>query len=167
MRFLSLIVLLVALPLFAQTQAPDASLFVGPPQSAPLDGATLERRTDEVSALLRCPVCQGLAVADSKAEMAVNMRRQVHDLLARGYTEQQILGYFEQSYGEFVLLRPKFEGLNAMVWLLPLLVLIAGAFVVFRKMKKLARPPTDNPPPTTDNDSYLAQVRQLVGGDKK
>lgn len=159
------LLLLIALPLLAQTKVPDAAQFVGQPAGTPLGGATLERRTAEISALLRCPVCQGLAVADSPAEMAINMKRQVHELLSRGYTEQQILSYFEQSYGEFVLLRPKFEGLNAMVWLLPLLALLAGAFVVFRKMRNLHEPATGNKPPVTD--PYLAQVRQLVGGDKK
>ena len=107
MRFLSLIVLLVALPLVAQTQAPDASHFVGPPQSAPLAGATLGGGPLRSSALLRCPVCQGLGRrADSKAEMAVNMKGAGPRLCSRGYTQQQILDYFEQSYGEFVLLRP-------------------------------------------------------------
>lgn len=160
-----LLLLVIALPLLAQTRVPDAAQFVGAPAGQPLGGATLERKTAEVSALLRCPVCQGLAVADSPAEMAINMRRQVHDLLSRGYSERQILSYFEQSYGEFVLLRPKFEGLNAMVWLLPLFALIAGAFVVFRKMKKLHQPAAGNRQPVAD--PYLAQVRQLVDGDKK
>lgn len=169
---IGILLLVIAFPLFAQTRVPDAAQFVGAPAGQPLGGATLERKTAEVSALLRCPVCQGLAVADSPAEMAINMRRQVHDLLSRGYTEQQILSYFEQSYGEFVLLRPKFEGLNAMVWLLPLLVLIAGSFVVFFKMKKLHEPATHARQQSTDDkspaaDPYLAQVRQLVDGEKK
>ena len=92
-------------PAPVSVQVPDAAQFVGQPKGVPLTGETLRERTDQVSALLRCPVCQGLAVADSKAEMAVNMKHQVNALLARGYTEDQILSYFEQSYGQFVLLR--------------------------------------------------------------
>ncbi|HUP50189.1 MAG TPA: cytochrome c-type biogenesis protein [Thermoanaerobaculia bacterium] len=168
------LLLTTALPLPAQPDpppaphVPDASQFVGQPAGAPLEGAALDRRTSEVSALLRCPVCQGLAVADSPAEMAVNMKGQVRELLSRGYTEEQILSYFEQSYGQFVLLRPKFEGLNMLVWLFPVIVLILGAAIVWVKVKKLekgpARPPVQAA--VAEEDPYLARVRDLVGGGK-
>lgn len=152
------------------TQVPDASQFVGPPQGRPLSGEELHVRTNQVGALLRCPVCQGLSVADSPAEMAVNMKGQVRDLLARGYTEEQILRYFEQSYGQFVLLKPKFEGFNRLVWLLPGIALLIGLAVVFLKLRNLKRgsdvtPPA--PPAAVAEDPYLAQVRELVGEGKK
>ncbi|HEY8713290.1 MAG TPA: cytochrome c-type biogenesis protein CcmH, partial [Thermoanaerobaculia bacterium] len=82
--------------------------------------------------------------------------RQVHALLARGYTRDQILDYFERSYGQFVLLKPKFQGVNALVWVLPLIVLGIGAAIVFGKMKRLRRP----------SDPYLDRVRNLVSGGK-
>ena len=157
----------LALLLLLQLKVPDAATFVGPPQGKPLAGQPLVQRTNEVSALLRCPVCQGMAVADSPAEMAVNMKAQVHELLARGYTEEQILKYFELSYGQFVLLRPKFEGVNRLVWLLPLGALLAGIAIVFFALKKLesrAAPPASAPAPASD--PYLSRVRDLVGGDK-
>jgi cytochrome c-type biogenesis protein CcmH len=147
--------------------APDAANFVGAPKGAPLTGEALKTETHKVASLLRCPVCQGMSVADSPAEMAVNMKGQVRELLARGYTEEQILRYFELSYGQFVLLKPKFEGVNALVWILPLIGLILGAMVVIAKMKKLEKPPaTTEQPATPDEDPYLAQVRDLVGGGK-
>jgi cytochrome c-type biogenesis protein CcmH len=150
------------------TQAPDAQMFVGPPQGKPLTGAELDTKTHEVSALLRCPVCQGMSIADSPSEMAVNMKHQVGALLARGYTQDQILRYFEQSYGQFVLLKPKFQGVNTLVWVLPVLALAIGAVIVVSKMKKLeaGAPATSNQPPATE-DPYLDQVRQLVGGGKE
>ncbi len=155
--------LLVALLL--QT-APDAATFVGAPQGTPLSGAALEARTVEVAALLRCPVCQGMSIADSPSEMAVNMKHQVHDLLARGFTEEQILDYFERSYGQFVLLKPKCRGVTSLVWVLPVLVLAIGAVLAISKMKKLERP--GNPAAErTDDDPYLARVRDLTRGGKK
>ncbi len=153
----------LALLLLLQLKVPDAATFVGPPQGTPLSGAVLERRATEVSALLRCPVCQGMSVADSPAEMAVNMKAQVHALLARGYTEEQILKYFELSYGQFVLLRPKFEGVNRLVWLLPLGALLAGIAIVWFALKKLGSRPVEAAPL---DDPYLSRVRDLVGGDK-
>jgi cytochrome c-type biogenesis protein CcmH len=144
------------------TAAPDASIFVGPPQGPQLTGAVLDTRTQEVASLLRCPVCQGMSIADSPSEMAVNMKHQVRDLLSRGYTQEQILDYFERSYGQFVLLKPKFQGVNALVWLLPLAIVAIGAGIVVSKMKKLERAP-DKVETSAETDPYLESVRRLVG----
>ena len=165
-----LLALLIATSMFAQgsLKVPDAAQFVGQPKGAPLAGEPLFRRTNELAALLRCPVCQGLSVADSPSEMAVNMKAQVKELLARGYTEEQILQYFELSYGQFVLLKPKFEGMSSLVWVIPVAALLLGVFIVFFKIRKLeARRPTNNQQLTTDNDPYLDRVRDLVAGDKR
>jgi len=161
----------ILLVLLLSLKVPDAEQFVGSPKGAPLAGAPLFQRTQEVASLLRCPVCQGMSVADSPSEMAINMKEQVRELLARGYTEEQILKYFELSYGQFVLLKPKFEGVNSLVWLLPLVVLVGGGAIVFMKIKKLEKGPAAvEPPPPSDTDPdvdpYLARVRDLVSGDK-
>ena len=123
-----------------------------------ISGADLDARTNRVASLLRCPVCQGMSVADSPSEMAVNMKREVRDLLQRGYTEEQVLDHFERSYGQFVRLKPKFEGVNALVWLLPIFAVILGALIVMNKMKRLKTPASDDP--------YLTRVRDLVAGSK-
>src|SRR4051812_27882167 len=151
--------------LAATTAAPDASIFVGAPQAAPLSGPALDAKTQEVASLLRCPVCQGMSIADSPSEMAVNMKHQVRELLARGYTQEQILEYFERSYGQFVLLKPKFQGVNALVWLLPLAIVAIGAVVVVGKAKKLQQQaaPPDKIETATQADPYLESVRRLVG----
>ena len=127
-----------------------------------MTGEALNRRSAEIAGLLRCPVCQGLSIADSPSEMAANMKGQVHELLSRGFTQEQILRYFELSYGQFVLLKPKFEGVNALVWILPVLALVVGAVIVVLKMRKLqAAPP---PVVKTDEavDPYVARVRELL-----
>ena len=177
MRKLSLIaLLLLAVPLFAQTanvKVPDADTLVGAPKGQPLIGDELTRTTQEIASTIRCPVCQGLSIADSPAEMAQNMKAQVRELLSRGYKRDQILSYFERSYGQFVLLAPKFQGVNSLVWTLPILGLIFGIFVVFMKMKSLEKAPvasSGNQEPATgnsDSDPYLARVRELVKGDQQ
>lgn len=114
----------------AQEPPEDPARVVGPPRGPHLQGAALEARADEVAGLLRCPVCQGLSVADSPSTMASNMRAQVRELVAAGYDEEQILSYFERSYGEFVRLKPPLRGVNWLVWLAPLLGLLLGAVVI-------------------------------------
>jgi cytochrome c-type biogenesis protein CcmH len=157
-------VTVLAFVLLLQLQVPDAAQFVGPPKGTPLMGAALDQRTHEVGSLLRCPVCQGMSIDDSPSEMAINMKGQVRELLARGYTEEQILDYFEKSYGQFVLLKPK----SPLVWLLPMFALVLGVVVVFFKLKNLQQAPqtTSNQQPATADDPYLARVRDLVGGEK-
>jgi cytochrome c-type biogenesis protein CcmH len=169
MRKRSLIaVLLFVVPLFAQTtnlKVPDADTIVGAPKGQPLAGDELTRTTQDLASSIRCPVCQGLSIADSPAEMAQNMRAQVRELLSRGYTREQILSYFERSYGQFVLLKPKFQGVTSLVWTLPIFALILGIVIVFMKMKSLEKAP----PPTVEevDDPYLARVRDLVKGDSQ
>ena len=130
--------------------------------STPPQGDELARQTQEIASRLRCPVCQGLSVADSPSEMAVNMKTEVRDMLARGYTREQIEAHFVRSYGEFVLLAPKFEGVNALVWILPIAALLLGAFVVRTKLRRLAAAPR----PRKD-DPDLARVRELVKGERE
>lgn len=159
-----------------EARVPDAAQFVGQPAGKPLTGEALEKESHRVGGLLRCPVCQGLSVADSPAPMAVNMKEQVRALLTRGYTEKQILAYFERSYGQFVLLEPKFEGVNTLVWLLPIAALLLGGGVLFLKMRNLgkelptnvavAEPGAAADAPALPEDPYVARVRELVSGGK-
>jgi cytochrome c-type biogenesis protein CcmH len=94
--------------------------------------------------------------------MAQDMKHQVRELLARGYSQEQILAYFERSYGQFVLLKPKFQGVAALVWLLPVAALIFGAIVVLSKAKQLERGPEVVAETAPVEDPYLARVRELV-----
>jgi cytochrome c-type biogenesis protein CcmH len=163
--FLAALLQLTAADTAQQIKVPDAAQIVGPPQSTPIAGAELERRTMSLASQLRCPVCQGLAIGDSPSIMAANMKAQVRELLQRGYTDAQILSYFERSYGGFVLLKPKFQGVNALVWLLPVLVLAIGVVIVVSKAKKLESEPVkaaESAPAKVDDDPYLARVREMV-----
>jgi cytochrome c-type biogenesis protein CcmH len=108
--------------------AADAAM--GQPRGKPLSGSALDDRTQEVGALLRCPVCQGLSVADSPSSMARNMKAEVREKLAAGYDEEQIVAHFERSYGEFVRLKPRAQGVNLLVWIGPLAALVAGGGIV-------------------------------------
>ena len=159
----------------AQDQAPggEPARVVGAPRGPALSGAALDARTEEIAGLLRCPVCQGLSVADSPATMAVNMRAQVRELVALGYDREQILAYFEHSYGEFVRLEPPLRGVNWLVWLGPILALAAGAFFVARALGArrgaAAAETAPLPGPATLPDDpelarYVRRVRELAYG---
>ncbi|MCO4744240.1 MAG: cytochrome c-type biogenesis protein CcmH [Proteobacteria bacterium] len=90
----------------------------GPP-GPPISGAELDARGKETSLLLRCPSCQGLSVYDSPATSARTMKRRIYDLLAAGYSQEQVEAYFVSRYGEWVLLQPKAHGLTWALWVVP------------------------------------------------
>jgi cytochrome c-type biogenesis protein CcmH len=95
----------------------------------------LERRTRDVASGLRCPVCQGLSIADSPSELALEMKGLVREQLAAGKTPDEIEGYFIEKYGEWVLLEPRAQGLNLLVYLLPVALVIGGAAFVLRYVR--------------------------------
>ncbi len=138
---------------------------IGEPKGRPLTAEELDRVTNEVSSRMRCPVCQGLSVADSPTPSAVAMKEEVRQFLAAGYTDTQILTYFEQSYGEFIRLEPKATGFNLLVWILPIAALLAGLAVVIRRV---SRPDSSDaqgdasPSAESDLETYLEQVRREV-----
>ena len=138
--------LVVLTPLSVSAQAPAAPGQDPAPLGPPLAGAALDRATEEVSSLMRCPVCQGLSVADSPASSAVDLKAEVRRMLALGYTRDQVIAAFERSYGEFIRLEPKAEGFNWLVWLMPMLALAVGALVIFFRLRpKRPAPPTSIP----------------------
>ncbi len=151
--------------------APDPRGIVGEPRRAPLQGAALDAETKRIAGLLRCPVCQGLSVADSPVGMAVDMRVQVRDMVAAGYDEEQVLVYFEKSYGEFVRLEPPLRGVNWVVWAGPLAALLAGGALVVRFLRGSRAVAPAEPPPAADalpDDPelarYVLRVRELAYG---
>jgi cytochrome c-type biogenesis protein CcmH len=172
---LVLVLVALALPAAAQTEVrtPSPQQIVGAPKGSPLAGAALEAKTKEVASLLRCPTCQGLSIFDSPATMAVNMKAQTRDLLAQGYTKDQILAYFEASYGEFVRLNPKMTGVNWLVWAAPLLLLAGGIWAVVSFLRRsaareaVAAPQADVATEETidpELQPYLLRVRELAYG---
>lgn len=152
-----------------------AADIVGAPRGTPLTGASLEAESWRVGSLLRCPVCQGASIVDSPAPTAVNMRTQVHAMLAAGYTERQVLAYFEHSFGAFVRLEPSTRGVNLALWLAPVAALAAGGALLFaflrRSQGSAAAPRHDSAdaaslasvqPDDPRLKEYLARVRALT-----
>jgi cytochrome c-type biogenesis protein CcmH len=109
------------------------------PGSPQMVAADVEAQVREIAQQLRCPVCQGLSVGDSPSELAHEMREVVRDQLRQGKTRAEVLDYFVQRYGEWILLAPPKRGFNLVVWVLPFLLLPVGAVAVYAGTRRWVR----------------------------
>lgn len=114
-----------------------AALLSAPPAPA----AVSEEAVNQVARRLRCVVCQNLSVADSPSEMARQMRDLIRERLERGESPDQVVTYFVERYGEWVLLAPRPRGFNLLVWLAPGAALLLGLGVVARLLTRWRRVP--------------------------
>ncbi len=94
-----------------------------------------EARIDRLGRMLRCPVCRGVPIAESPSAVAVEMMSLLKEQVKEGKKDAEILHYFEERYGEWVLLEPKPEGMNWGVWLLPGFFLVGGGVLILRRVR--------------------------------
>jgi cytochrome c-type biogenesis protein CcmH len=104
-----------------------------------LDDPVLEQRARDISGQLRCMVCQNESIDESHAELAHDLRVLVRDRLKKGDTDQEAIDYIADRYGEFVLLKPRFNMRNLLLWATPLIVLMGGAALALTTARRRGR----------------------------
>jgi cytochrome c-type biogenesis protein CcmH len=125
------------------------ALFVGPaaaldPQEQLKDPA-LESRAREISAGLRCLVCQNQSIDDSDAPLARDLRLVVRDQLVKGGSDDQVIDYIVKRYGEFVLLKPRLRLNTLILWLTPIILLTGGLVLAARVIRRQPATPAARP----------------------
>jgi cytochrome c-type biogenesis protein CcmH len=126
-----------------------------------LKDPTLEKRAREISAGLRCLVCQNQSIDDSDAQLAKDLRLLVRERLTAGDTDEQVHGFLVQRYGEFVLLKPTFGTHTLLLWLTPALVLSLGGIGAYAALRR--RPQSSAPALDPDEQRRLDE---LLGRDR-
>jgi len=137
--------------------APGTAFAVTPDEM--LKDPALEARARDLSQELRCMVCQNQSIDDSDAPLAHDLRVLVRERIKSGDSDPQVLDYLVARYGEFILLRPRFELHNLLLWCLPPLALIlgfAGLIVAARRRKKA------EPEPVTLSAAEQRRLATLV-----
>ena len=123
-----MLTLMVSFSVIAQvSEVPEPLVFANQQQQARFDKLTLE---------LRCLVCQNQNLADSDAPLAHDLRREVHQMLMSGQSNEQIKQFLVERYGDFVLYRPPVQKNTYLLWLAPLLLLLAGGLILRSSINK-------------------------------
>ena len=121
----------------------------------------LEARVMAVSEELRCLVCQNQTIADSHADLAVDLRNQIRSKLQAGESERQIKDFMVERYGDFVLYRPPLKATTVLLWVGPFALLALAAFTLWRTIRQRAQRLASAPP----SDADLARARRLLKPD--
>jgi len=147
--WLALLLFGLAGPLAAQEAQPLA------------EDPVLEAKVMRIAEELRCLVCQNETIAASHADLAVDLRKQIRQKLQQGQSEQQILDFMVQRYGDFVLYRPPVKSSTWLLWGGPFLLLaaaLAGLTLTIRRRRSLASTPLQG--------DEAERVRRLLGEEK-
>ena len=95
-----------------------------------------EERYNNLIAELRCLVCQNQNLADSNAELAVDLRRKTYEMVSKDKTEKEIANYMVQRYGDFVLYRPPLNSSTLLLWVGPFIILLVGVTLLIRTIRR-------------------------------
>lgn len=146
MRWLALIFLLIP----ALVQAEEARSLAENPVA--------EARLKQLAVELRCLVCQNQTLADSNAPLAEDLRREVREMIAKNMSDQEIIDFLVQRYGDFVLYRPQWKASNILLWVGPFLLLGVGAAALVVALRRRGQGGGDAP--VTDEERR--RVEQLL-----
>lgn len=138
MRAVVQMLLFVILAMMADTAA--WAVDSAPPIEDAEDAALYERLIHEV----RCLVCQNQTIGDSTAPLAADLRNEIRRLILEGKSEAEVEQFLLDRYGDFALYRPRFQKNTALLWLTPVLLVLAGIVVLVRILQRRARMPIED-----------------------
>jgi cytochrome c-type biogenesis protein CcmH len=122
--------------------------------AATVEETAADQRVRNISKQLRCAVCQNESVYDSNADLAVQMRALIREKVEAGASDEEIVAYFVSRYGDYILMEPRKEGVNWLLWLAPLWLLAAGILLVLGLVKRWRREGAAGPA-VPDPDGHL------------
>jgi len=131
--FLSLLLLCVTPSVIARDAQPNS------------EDPAVEQRLHKLSQELRCLVCQNETLADSRADLAEDLRREIREQIKAGKSDQEIIQFLTARYGQFILYRPQVTPTTYLLWFGPFVLLLGGLFVLFHYIKQRRDALTEKP----------------------
>src|SRR6266568_5767153 len=114
-------------------------------RAQPTDDVQLEQRMQALTQQLRCLVCRNETLADSPADVAEDLRRQIRDQMKAGKSDQEIVAFLHERYGDFVLYKPPVKSTTYLLWFGPFVLLIGGTFLLYQYVGRRRRMIADKP----------------------
>ena len=105
-------------------------------EEIPSDDPVIEQRLANLSKQLRCLQCQNQTLADSPAGLAADLRREIRVQMKAGKSDQEIIAFLTQRYGDFILYKPRVTFTTYLLWFGPFVLLLGGLYVLFRYIKQ-------------------------------
>ena len=134
------------LTVLGMTQSWGGSPLPGVDANGLIQDPVLQGRFESITHELRCLVCQNESIADSNVELASDLRRQVREMLVAGKSDDAILDYMTDRYGEFVRFSPPLEAKTLLIWGAPFIVLLVGVGIIVGIVRRRSRMPIDDEP---------------------
>ena len=128
---LSILLGILAFPALAGEARPNA------------ENPEIEARLNRLAADLRCLVCQNESLAGSRADLAEDLRREIRTQMLQGKSDQEVIRYLTDRYGDFVLYRPPFKPVTYLLWGAPVLFLLIGGSVWYGVLRRRRRQPAE------------------------
>ncbi|MGI8918833.1 MAG: cytochrome c-type biogenesis protein [Pyrinomonadaceae bacterium] len=125
----------------------------------------IEKRLQALSQELRCLVCQNETLADSRAGLAEDLRREIRDQVKAGKSDKEIIAFLTARYGDFVLYRPRVTPTTYLLWFGPFILLGVGLLVLYRQLKQRRKQITQHP--LTDQDRRRLDELLAASNDKE
>ena len=135
-----------------------------PPASG--EDPAVEKRLQTLSKELRCLVCQNETLADSQAGLAEDLRREIREQIKTGKTEQEIISFLTQRYGQFILYRPQVTPTTYLLWFGPFVLLLGGLFILFRYIRQRRDSITEKPL-TNEEKRRASELLASTSGEQK
>jgi cytochrome c-type biogenesis protein CcmH len=129
-------------------------------EAQPNEDPKIEQRMKALTEQLRCLVCQNETLADSRADLAEDLRKQIREQMYAGRSDQEILAFLTQRYGDFVLYNPPVKATTYLLWFGPFVLLFAGAGVLYRYLKQ-RRELIKDQPLTADERKRAADILEM------
>ena len=148
---LALLIAFVLAAALGVAQAKDAAPVAADP--------VLEARMQRIAIELRCLVCQNQTIADSPAGLSDDLRREIREQLQRGATDQQVVQYMTDRYGDFIRYRPPVKGSTMALWVGPAVLLVLGIAVLVIALRRRARLAPDRFEPDAEDDEAAEGAR--------
>jgi cytochrome c-type biogenesis protein CcmH len=132
-------------------------------QPASGEDPAIEKRLTTLSKELRCLVCQNETLADSQAGLAEDLRREIREQIKAGKSDQEIISFLTQRYGQFILYRPQVTPTTYLLWFGPFVLLVIGLVILFRYIRQ-RRDKIPDKPLTSEERRRAAELLRADDG---